>query len=79
MPIFIRHLAVYIFVAILLVYAWKDWFKSLCGLILLTAVMGRQDFPESIGGIQGLNLWNILFANVFLAWLTAPSHPAAES
>ncbi len=75
----IRTLTLYIVVAGLSIYAWKDWFKSLCGLILLTAVMGRPDFPESIGGIQGLNLWNILFANVFLAWLTAPSHPAAES
>jgi O-antigen ligase len=51
------------------VYSWKDWFKSLCGLIVLTAVMGRPDFPQSFAGIQGLNLWNILFANVFLAWL----------
>jgi O-antigen ligase len=31
--------------------------------------MNRYDFPTSFGGIQGLNLWNILFANVFLAWL----------
>ena len=69
MIIFIRQLAVYIFVAILLVYAWKDWFKSLCGLILLTAVMGRLDFPKSLGGIQGLNVWNVLFADIFLAWL----------
>ena len=69
MIIFIRQLAIYIFVAILLVYAWKDWFKSLCGLILLTAVMGRLDFPKSLGGIQGLNVWNVLFADIFLAWL----------
>ncbi len=65
----IRHSAVYIFVVILSVYAWRDWFKSLCGLILLAALMHRYDFPTSFGGIQGLNLWNILFANVFLAWL----------
>lgn len=69
MIIIIRQSAVYIFVAILLVYAWKDWFKSLCGLILLTAVMGRLDFPKSLGGIQGLNVWNVLFADIFLAWL----------
>ncbi|HUU17736.1 MAG TPA: O-antigen ligase family protein [Sedimentisphaerales bacterium] len=69
MIIFIRQLAVYVCVAILLVYAWKDWFKSLCGLILLTAVMGRLDFPQSFGGIQGLNVWNVLFTDIFLAWL----------
>ena len=65
----IRVLALYLFVAGLSIYAWKDWFKSLCGLILVTAIMGHPDFSKGIGGIQGLNLWNILFANVFLAWL----------
>jgi len=69
MTIILRQSAVYIFVAILLVYAWRDWFKSLCGLILLTAVMGRLDFPQSFAGIQGLNLWNILLADILLAWL----------
>ena len=68
-PVIIRQLALYTFVVILLVYAWKDWFKSLCGLILLTALMYRYDFPTSFGGIQGLNVWNILFADIFLAWL----------
>ncbi len=65
----IRALILYIVVAGLSIYAWKDWFRSLCGLILLTAVMGRPDFPDRFAGIQGLNLWNILFANIFLAWL----------
>ena len=74
MPIVIRHFVMYIFVAILSVYAWKDWFKSLCGLILLTALVKRYDFPTSVGSIQGLNLWNILFANVFVAWLVTRRH-----
>lgn len=70
MPIFIRHLIVYVFVAVILVYAWRDWFKCLCGLILLTPFIGRHDFPVSIAGIQGLNVWNVLFADIFLAWWT---------
>lgn len=61
--------ALYIYVTFLSIYAWKDWFRSLCGLIVLTAVMGTPFFPESFAGIQGLNIWNIVFANVFLAWL----------
>jgi len=69
MIIILRQSAVYIFIAILLIYAWRDWFVSLCGLILLTAIMGRLDFPQSLGGIQGLNTWNILLADIFLAWL----------
>lgn len=65
----IRLLALYVGVAGLSIYAWKDWFKSLCGLIVITAIMGHPDFAQSIGRIQGCNVWNILFANVFLAWL----------
>lgn len=65
----IRLLALYFLVAGLSIYAWKDWFKGLCGLILLTTVIGRPEFRENFAGIQGLNIWNILFADVFLAWL----------
>ncbi len=35
-------------VAGLAIYAWRDWFKSLCGLILLMAVMEHPDMPKSI-------------------------------
>ncbi len=51
------------------VYAWRDWFKALCGLILLMAVIEHPDMPKSIMGIQGLNPWNILMADIFVAWL----------
>ncbi len=65
-----RIIALYILVTGLAIYAWRDWFRSLCGLILLMAVIEHQDMPKSIMGIQGLNLWNVLFASVFLAWLS---------
>jgi len=64
----IRITALYIFVIGLSIYAWKDWFKSLCGLILLMAVIDHPDMPKSILGIQGLNLWNVLFVNIAIAW-----------
>jgi O-antigen ligase len=67
----IRITALYIFVTILLVYAWKDWFKSLCGLILLMAVIEHEDMPKSMFGITGLNMWNILFLGIFLAWIAS--------
>ncbi len=66
----IRVLAVYILVAGLSIYAWKDWFKSLCGLIVLTAVLEYPDMPRSLAGIPGMNLWNFLFGMVLLAWMT---------
>ena len=64
----IRVTALYIFVAFLAIYAWKDWFKSLCGLILLMAVIEHPDMPENMFGIQGLNPWNVLFIIILLAW-----------
>ena len=65
----LRHIALYVLVSGLSIYAWKDWFKSLCGLVLLMAIIEHTDMPKSMLGIQGLNMWNILFAVIFLAWL----------
>jgi len=65
----IRVTALYIFVAFLCIYAWKDWFKSLCGLILLMAIIEHEDIPKTMFGIQGFNTWNILFVVIFLAWV----------
>jgi len=64
-----RIYALYIVVAVLAVYAWKDWFKCLCALILMMAVTEHEDMPKSMFGIQGFNMWNLLFLSVFLAWL----------
>ena len=64
----IRIIAVYLFVVGLSIYAWKDWFISLCGLILLMAVIEHPDMPKTIFGIQGFNLWNVLFLSVLLTW-----------
>jgi O-antigen ligase len=55
----------------LAVYAWRDWFKALCGLIVLMAVMEHPDMPKNIMGVQGLNPWNILMLDILLAWLVA--------
>ena len=50
------------------IYAWRNWFVSLCAAVVLMAFLQHPDMPKSIGGIQGLNLWNVLYINVFLAW-----------
>lgn len=67
----IRITAVSFFVFCLSIYAWKDWYKSLCGLILLMSVMEHPDMPKTIMGIQGFNLWNACFAVIFLAWFSS--------
>lgn len=57
-----------LFLSVIIIYAWKDWYKSLCGLILLMAVIEHPDMPKTILGIQGLNPWNIGLFFVVLAW-----------
>jgi O-antigen ligase len=64
----LRVYVVWALVAALAVYAWRDWFTSLCGLILLMLIVGRQDMPSCIMGIPGLNPWNILMFFVVLSW-----------
>jgi len=51
-------------------YAWKDWFRSACWLVLLMAVFQHPDMPKAIWGVAGLNHWNFLFVNVVLSWLS---------
>jgi hypothetical protein len=58
-------LAVYVAAAAL--YAGKDWYKSLCALVLLMAVEEHPDMPKTMLGIQGLNPWNLLLAVVVIA------------
>ena len=50
------------------IYAYRNWFASLCAAIVMMAVVEHPDMPKAIGGIQGLNPWNVLMLNVLLAW-----------
>jgi len=59
-------LAIVLFLAL---YAWKDWYMSLCGLILLMAFTEHPDMPNSMFGVHGLNPWNLLCAVIVVAWL----------
>ena len=58
-----------LFVTILVFYAWKDWYKALCGLVVMMAFLERPDMPKSMLGIPGLNPWNILLASIIFAYL----------
>ena len=64
----IRLTLLYLLISGLAVYAWKDWYKSLCGLVLLMAVIEHPEMPKSMLGIQGLNPWNILLFIIVIAW-----------
>jgi O-antigen ligase len=62
----------------LAVLAFRDWYKSLCGLILLMAVVEHPDMPKTILGVQGLNPWNILLGVVIFAWAVSRRNEGAR-
>ena len=64
----IRYSLLTLFALGLALYAWRDWYKALCGLILLMAVVERPDMPKGMFGVPGLNPWNLLLLNTVLAW-----------
>lgn len=64
-----RESLLWLIILALVLYAWRDWFVSLCGLIVLMAVMERPDMPRAMFEIQGLNPWNVLMVSVVLAWV----------
>jgi O-antigen ligase len=65
----LRALVCFAFVLCFSLYAWRNWFVSLCVAIVLMSVLQHPDMPKNILDIQGLNPWNILIANVVMAWL----------
>ena len=64
----IRVILLWLFIGYLGITAWNNWYRSLCGLILLLAVIEHPDMPKNIFGIQGLNPWNTLLLVVVIAW-----------
>jgi O-antigen ligase len=65
----IRITLLWLVVLGLAVYSWRDWYRSLCGLIALTGIINHPDFPSFISGIQGANPWSLLFSAILLSWL----------
>ncbi len=65
----IRYTVLWLVIMWLCVISWKDWYKGVCGLILLMAFLERPDMPHSILGIQGLNPWNILLIITICSWM----------
>ena len=64
----IRLTILWILVFGVLVYAWRDWFIGLLGLIVLSSIMNHPDMPRQWFNITGLNIWNIMFLGVAVPW-----------
>jgi O-Antigen ligase len=67
----LRTSAVFLFVAFFSVYAFKDWYKSLCALILLTAFVRHESMPQQLMGITGLSPWNVLLFCVLIGFVAS--------
>ena len=65
----IRTLALFAYILGFSGYAYRNWYLSLCALIILNPINQHPDMPDSILGIPGLSPWNFLLLNVVMAWL----------
>ncbi len=67
----LRMTLLWMFVAFIGLYAWKDWCKALCAPIFLMGVFEHPDMPKAMFGIPGLNPWNILLCMIIVvAWVS---------
>ena len=64
----IRYTLLTILIAFLSVYAWRDWYKTLCALIVLMAFVEHPEMPKTLFGIPGLNPWNLVLLSVLMSW-----------
>jgi O-antigen ligase len=64
----IRLIICFLFVIGFSLYAYRNWFVSLCSSVFLMAFLKHPDMPRGILGIPGANMWNVLIANVVIAW-----------
>ena len=61
-------IAAFLVIIAFAIYAWRNYFVSLCALLSLMAFLENRDTPKSILGIHGLNPWNLIMLNVLLSW-----------
>ena len=62
----IRYSLLALAVAGIMAYAWKNWYRAICLLIPMVAILQRRDMPHAMLGVQGLNPFNIALAIVLL-------------
>jgi len=65
----IRYTLLSLIIVWLSVLTLRDWYKGVCGLIVLMAFLERPDMLHAILGIPGFNPWNILLVVTVCSWL----------
>lgn len=64
----IRTTILMMFVAVLSAYAFRDWFRALCVLVVMVAVVEHPDMPKQMFGVPGANPWNLVLLSVMISW-----------
>lgn len=70
----IRYTLLSLIVGFLCVYSFKDWYRSLCGLIVMMSIIERYDMPRQMFGVTGLNPWNLLMLCILIGWFINRKH-----
>ena len=63
----IRYSLLFIAVLVIAIMAQKNWYRALCFMLPLLAVLERPDMPRQMLGIGGLNPFNILLGIILVA------------
>lgn len=64
----IRYSLLVFAVLAIAIIAQKNWYRALCYMLPLLAVLERPDMPRQMLGIPGFNPFNILLGIIMVAW-----------
>jgi O-antigen ligase len=64
----IRYSLLVIAMLVIAIMAQKNWYRALCFMLPMLAVLERPDMPRQMLGISGFNPFNILLGIILIAW-----------
>ena len=64
----IRLALIALFILVLILYAFRDWYISLCGITIFTALSQYPELPQ-LSQIKGLTFWSVTMLCLFLIWI----------
>ena len=74
----IRYSLLVIAMLAIAIIAQKNWFRALCYMLPLLAVLERPDMPRQMLGIPGFNPFNILLGIILVAWFVQRRHDGSR-
>ena len=64
----LRYTLLVLFVSYVLAVSFRNWYRALCLMLPLLAVLERPDMPRTLLGLPGLNVFNVLMLFILLGW-----------